>query len=112
MTDPKRADVETVAVGILNRRIKPDFFSIVDKTWVVDHDKELAIAAILAYRAYLKENGFAIVPREPTWGVDKMTGAGASELPALDGICGQAGKLASNIYKAMIAAYEAESTEK
>jgi len=54
--------------------------------------------------AHLPTIGWALVPVEATWGVDKMTGAGAQELPAVDGIDGIAGRLARDVYAAMLAA--------
>jgi hypothetical protein len=45
-----------------------------------------------------------LVPREPTVGVNEMTGAGAECLPSVDGVFGRAGKLSRGVYKAMLAA--------
>lgn len=42
--------VENVARAILQRRSQPDFRELQDGAWVVDHDLELARAAIEAMR--------------------------------------------------------------
>lgn len=41
---------EAVARAILNRRIKPDFRTVIDGAWIVDHDLELADATLTALR--------------------------------------------------------------
>lgn len=45
MSDETR---EAVARAILNRRVEPDFRTVVDGAWIVDHDLELADAALKA----------------------------------------------------------------
>lgn len=42
--------VEAMAMAIMERRIRPDFSAVIGGHWAVDHDKELAEAALDAYR--------------------------------------------------------------
>lgn len=41
------------------------------------------------------------MPREATFGVDLMTGAGAERLPSVHPITGYAGEYAANVWRAM-----------
>lgn len=58
-----------------------------------------------AISAYCEKAGVVMVPREPTWGIEAMSGAGAEQIPAEVGR-GEAGAMACNVYRAMIHAYQ------
>lgn len=92
MTDPKRADVEAVAKAI------SDFYDP-DEDLIFIKDAEIAISA---YLSYLNERGLILVPKNPTENMIKAA-FDSHRREAYPSIA---------IYKAMIGAYEAESTEK
>lgn len=56
---------------------------------------------------YCEKAGVVMVPREPTWGIEAMSGAGAEQIPAEVGR-GEAGDMACNVYCAMIRASQEE----
>jgi hypothetical protein len=63
-----RKAIEAAAKAAMERRIKPDFQVVRDGHWIVDHDKEIAGAAIPAFLASARESG-ADIPKiegEPT----------------------------------------------
>jgi len=58
--------LEKVARAILLRRTRPDFHTVVKETWIVDHDRELATAAITAFLEAAAEEGWHMRPDEAT----------------------------------------------
>jgi len=65
--------VERVAEAIRDRRTQADFHAVKDGHWIIDHDKELARAAIEAMREPTLPMVAAAVKRDwkgetdPTW---------------------------------------------
>jgi len=72
-----------------------------------DHlDTSMVIAEDLLDRqlAALPGLGLLIVPVVPTYGLDAMSGAGADNLPSVEGVYGHARRLACRVWTAMCAA--------
>lgn len=59
---PNKGMLDRAATAILNRRVKPDWDKVdANNVWLVDHDMELAKAALMAAL-----EGYVMIPKQPT----------------------------------------------
>lgn len=101
MADTTQSAVEAMAWAIDSisdaRSENPDDYAL------LDNPRQCARAALTAFLAHLTASGWQIVPVVATFGEDQMSWAGAMEIPTDIGR-GGAGRMACQIYTAMLAA--------